>query len=1003
MLDPGRYLAEAIYFLQYTLAQILWAINRAVLSIAVIAESVNAWVTENVGYFVQLLVNALSAPLGGMFILALTALGFWYALNNVVPTNRWVDPSKLFTYGLLAFFFFSSPIVVIDMMEELRQSLNAGIDQALIDGAAGEMFDTGMDGTDTGLPGAMPDVNSDGVIGSFDLVSAFMLVGNLDELDSSEFPVDFEAAYYPFGDPTAINLADEADQQLAKALASDGIERLFFSLVAVPTAIAEHFLRLALTGVAMFLYAGVPFAMLFAFFIYTQAFLGAYLRQFINLLIETLMSVIITAIMIGLLAAAAQQGIGLYIGASLITLIVLLWRIKSALKLAAAAFDLFGGGMITGGVGGMEAARIGRQAVTGTVALAGAALTGGAALAAGSALLAGAAAVRGDGRTDGTYLGLDPEKSDGRVRQLKTIAGYALGKSETLRQAIEGTHEARTLARNFRDGDVQPHDPDMLDYLRAGSSMSGFGSSPWLAMRFSPSLRAAYDEIGGRRTGNGARDAAFDGDGEPVDLPGALPANGVAGEGGRNARSVRHDTNSAPADNDINDLWREEPATPRQLAYLRQLGVEPEIDPSARSGQGLTRGQASDLIGQARQIQRSQAETAANGAANGQSPRGRSLAPNDALANRFASLEQALTNLTEALANPEGNGRVGNGWADEPADASVNGTVPDWLRETDEPSSPNAAAQDVGLVNDDDADADVVQNVNIVSAAPDLDRDGREDKYETMDIASAGTIRLEPYEASRGQVINDALAHLADPHSLAGQAAQRTLVTYIGENNARLIQGAVGQHTATAVQEAAEATANLVTQYRTQGMDDAAVLAAFQSGEAAAAIREATAAQDSPTPLTDAQLSAVADMVLLPQRRLTRTELVGVIGRETAAGAADEQSVIQALGMPIGFGGQTGNVRGVMAGARAMNLSPTDLARLAEMIQDGLRDVVQAELADRGYRPEMVRHFVSDMAALPGAMVVPQSAAVKTTAAAVASAADQDGATAVSAPQPQEE
>jgi len=999
MLDPGRYFAEAIYFLQYTLAQILWAINRATLSIAVIAESINSWVTDNVGYFVELLVNALSAPLGGMFILALTALGFWYALNNIVPTSRWVDPSKLFTYGLIAFFFFSSPIVVIDMMEDVRTALNAGVDTALIDGAAGDIFDTSMDGTDVGLPGAIPDVNSDGAVGSFDLVSAFMLVANIDELDSSEFPVDFEAAYYPFGDPSGIDLSDEADQELAKALASDGIERLFFALVAVPTAIAEHFLRLALTGVAMFLYAGVPFAMLFAFFIYTQAFLGAYLRQFINLLIETLMSVIIVAIMIGLLAAAAQQGIGLYIGASIITLIVLLWRIKSALKLAAAAFDLFGGSVITGGVGGMEVARMGRQAATGTAMLAGAALTGGATVAAGGAVLATAAALQADGRNDGAYMGTDPNKTDGRVRQLKTIAGYALGRSETARSLIEGSHEARTLVRNFRDGNMQPHDPDMLDYLRAGSSMSGFGSSPWLAMRFSPSLRAAYDEIGGRRYGNGARDAAFDGDGEPVDLPGVLPANGVAGEGGRNGRSARHGASQSPADNDINDLWREEPATQRQLAYLQQLGVEPETE--------LTRGQASDLIGQARQTQRSQAETAANGAANGQSPRGRSLAPNDALANRFASLEQALTNLTEALANPEGNGRIGNGRADELTDASVNGAVPDWLRETDEPSSLGAAAQDVGLVSDDDADAaadtDAVQNVNIVSAAPDLDRDGREDKYEMTDAPSAGTIRLEPYEASRGQVINDALAHLADPHSLAGQAAQRTLVTYTGANNSRLIQGAVGQHTATAVQEAAEATANLVIQYRTQGMDDAAVLAAFQSGEAAAAIREATVAQDSPTPLTDAQLSAVADMVLLPQRRLTRTELVGVIGREAATGAADEQSIIQALGMPIGFGGQTGNVRGVMAGAQAMNLSPADLARLAEMIQDGLRDVVQAELADRGYQPEMVRHFVSDMAALPGAMVVPQSAAVKTTTAAISSAADGAEATAVSAPQPQEE
>ena len=190
MLDPGRYLAEAIYFLQYTLAQLLWAVDRALLSMAVIAESINRWLTDNVGYFVELMVNALSAPLGGLFILALTALGFWYVLNNLLPTNRWVDPSKLFSYGLIAFFFFSSPIVVIDVMESLRQTLNAGVDQALLDGAAGEMFVTNMNGTDPGLPAAIPDVNSDGVLGSFDLVAAFMRVANLDELDSSEFPVE---------------------------------------------------------------------------------------------------------------------------------------------------------------------------------------------------------------------------------------------------------------------------------------------------------------------------------------------------------------------------------------------------------------------------------------------------------------------------------------------------------------------------------------------------------------------------------------------------------------------------------------------------------------------------------------------------------------------------------------------------------------------------------------------------------------------------------------------
>lgn len=50
------------------------------------------------------------------------------------------------------------------------------------------------------------------------------------------------------------------------------------------------------------------------------------------------------------------------------------------------------------------------------------------------------------------------------------------------------------------------------------------------------------------------------------------------------------------------------------------------------------------------------------------------------------------------------------------------------------------------------------------------------------------------------------------------------------------------------------------------------------------------------------------------------------------------------------------------------------------MIQDGLRDRVQAELANRRLSPEMVRNFVSDVAALPGVLVVPQSTAVNPTA-----------------------
>jgi hypothetical protein len=556
------------------------------------------------------------------------------------------------------------------------------------------------------------------------------------------------------------------------------------------------------------------------------------------------------------------------------------------------------------------------------------------------------------------------------------MGGYLIGRSDTARRAVEVGHEVRTLARNFRDGGPQETPPDMLDYMRAGASISNFGSSPWLAMRLSPSLRAAYDEIGGQRNGAGARDAVYDGDGEPV--------GNMSGNGRRHSRT--------PADE---EAWRQKPATPRQLAYLRQLGVDipgpstgsgtdlstgSGTDLSTGSGPGLNRGQASDLIGQAQNPQGWQTETADNNPTNGYSqPQQPGTAgysqpvTEQALVQRFAGLEQALAALTEALTNPDGSGRTVNRQTGEPA---VNGPIPDWLQEEGRQSS-GEAAQDTRRANaapasEEDKDSHIDrkstrqgggQNADPSASATPSGRP--EDETGTTPTAN---IRLEPDQDFRRLAIQDTLARLEEPHSPAGQAAAQTLVIYIGQERAGLIGSAVSEHTAAPIQEAAEATANLTAQYRNQGLDDAGVLAAFQSGEAAAAIRQVL-----DTPLSEEQLSAVADMVLLPQRRLSQTELVTVIGQEVAAGATSEQAVVQALGSPVGFGGQTGNVRGVMAGAQAMNLSPAELARLAGMIQAGLREAVQAELAGRGYGPEVVQDFVSDMAALPNAIVIPQT------------------------------
>ncbi|MEI2609558.1 MAG: hypothetical protein V9G20_13095 [Candidatus Promineifilaceae bacterium] len=622
-------IAEALYFLQYVLAGLLWFVNRMILSVAIIAENINTWFTDNAGYFAELMTNALSAPLGGLFILALTALGVWYLLNNVLPTQRWVDPVKLVTYSFMAFLFFASPVWVIEQLEALRTAVNGGIDQALLASATGDIFNDNLNGSDTGI-----GVVNDGLfppgepgVGSFDLAGSFLLVTNINEVDSSEFPAEFSATYFPFGDPAGIDLSDEADQELAKSLAAEGIERQFFAFVAGPTAVADHFLRLVLTGTAVILYLGLPVAFLFAFFIYTQAFLMAYIKQFMGLLVETFMSVLIVTVMVGLLEVTAVAGLGLYLAASFITLIVVLWRIKSAFKLATRAFDLFGAAQLTGGAGGMTAVNLGTQMAVGTgMAIA----TGGASLALTAGAVGTAAALRYDQQQGGEVLGTDPAKADARIAQLKAVTGYALGRSPAGRRVIEGAHELRTMGRIFRDGEVGEQEPDALDYLRVGASMSGFGSSPWLAMRLSPSLRQAYDQMGGRRDDRSheAPSYAFETEegGTPVDertttrtrpqagpgrirvqgqLPGSAMAEDETGLGAFPSRAGRGATRSAstgqgfPGEGQAaTPRWRGETMTVGQQEWLDELGLP--------YGETTTRGQASDLLRQATRQKRAE-------------------------------------------------------------------------------------------------------------------------------------------------------------------------------------------------------------------------------------------------------------------------------------------------------------------------------------------------------------------------------------------------------------
>ena len=956
-------IAEAIYFLQYVLAGLLWFVNRMILSVAIIAENVNTWFTDNAGYFAELMTNALSAPLGGLFILALTALGVWYLLNNVLPTQRWVDPVKLVTYSFMAFLFFSAPGWVIDQLEELRTAVNGGIDQALLASATGDIFNDNLNGSDTGIGPVNDGLFPPGEpgVGSFDLAGSFLLVTNINEVDSSEFPAEFSAAYFPFGDPAGIDLSDEADQELAKSLAAEGIERQFFAFVAGPTAVADHFLRLVLTGTAVILYLGLPVAFLFAFFIYTQAFLMAYIKQFMGLLVETFMSVLIVTVMVGLLEVTAVAGMGLYLAASFITLVVILWRIKSAFKLATNAFDLFGAAQLTGGAGGMTAVNMGTQMAVGTgMAIA----TGGASLALTAGALGTAAALRYDQQQGGEALGTDPAKADARIAQLKAVTGYALGRPSGVRRVIEGTHELRTMGRIFRDGEVGEQEADSLDYLRVGASMSGFGSSPWLAMRLSPSLRQAYDRMGGRRGGQAAEGQSYafeyEEGGEPVEertttrttrpqtepgrirVPDQTPDSAMAGDQAglavypsRAGRGAARPTPSGQEGAGRRSGWREQGMTAGQQEWLDELGLPYE--------ETTTRGQASDLIRQATRQKRAEPrqlrvpatrpgmsqpdESAVDEMSDEGLERGRD--------GQSASSNQT-TNETErgrdgqTALSGEPTSETGRGGSGQPtsSDQTTDETERGRSRTTSIEASPGATQP----------------------MAP-----------SALPTTHTPQVYLENPDPARRLLVNQTLAHLAAPDTPAGQGTQATLTAFIGQANSQTVAEAVQTHGAEAVQTAAATLANRLDTYRAEGLGEADILARFQQGEPLT---------DLAVPLTPAQQTALADLVLMPRRELGREELVSAMAE---MGRGRDTDLARHLGIPTGFASYTGLVRELLSQVQALELSQSDLHEIVTQLEAGQSRVAQTDLLARGLEPGEVNPFLRNLSALPAQLLVPQT------------------------------
>lgn len=1026
-------LAQAFYFLLWGVAQIFWEMNRSLMAIAVLTYSVNQWILDNIAYFVQSVIYALEGPLAIMIVLAVAALGFWYLLNSIVATQKFVDPSKLLTNGFLILFFFGSPIVAIEALEGLRTSVMFGISGTIMAGTSGDLLNTGLSGTDPGLPSTIPDYLGDGTVDSFDLAAAFMLLSNANELYNVEFPADFQATYFSGGDPTSISLTDEAAREQALADAWEGIKRLATAAIVIPTAIAEYLLRLMLTGAAVLLYIGVPFAMLLAFFVYTQAFFASYVRQFINLIIETFISFIIVSLVVTILALASQEGIGLYIGASIVSLIVIAWRIKSAFKLAMGAMDLFGGASITGGSSGRDLYNSAAGAAGAGAGLALAALTGGSALALAGGLSAAAQA---------QGMGNDPAVQ-GRDRQLKAIAGYAVGKSRTLSSVIENTHEARTFVRNFKTGGMGYNEPDTLDYLRVGQTLSAKGSSPWVAMGLSSSLRDAYDDIGGRpRRGSRyeVRDPDEMGEKEQANSRSAA-ANGSGGSNGvspTQGESLSEDIRSLQTT--MQDLIKAL-TNPGSFAQDgRTNGYRAAVMPGESSGEPGAEGRtdstqptpatagaaAKDNVGDksgrvAKADSRdkdSQSEvTSAAGRSSERSaePQGVVITGTDGDGDGLADSMPAAESLGR---QPDDNRQPAAGDSEPPAPdessdspqrviiAGVEGG--DLAGESGEPANSGGASDEPATTGepqrviiagaDGDGDglvdsaplADSLGQASpagdepqpVVITGADGDRDGLVDSTSLADSiskdepAAPGAVAIIAPTSGAGsvqEVVVNLVGEMAGSDAGRARAAYAEIAQYAGPQTADTLQEAVLQHGPANIQLAVDATTQVVEQYAVGGATADEILYQFQTGAAAEAIR----AQTGVDQLTNDQAAAIADAVLMPRRVLDKEELTAAIAETLAGGYTSDAALSAHIGTPANFGGDTGSIRAVMEGAREMSLSREDMERMARLIRDGLKQEVRAELEKAGHSRFAVDGFINGLDSLPEAIQVPQTAAFR--------------------------
>ena len=546
-MDISRFIDSPLYWIITLIIERLWGVNRYLMLAALQIDQLNEWLVANAGDLLDIVAAAAQTPAMLAVGIAITLYGLWRVLSTLLPDMIWkpVDLTKVIVYLIGMSLFFSAPAATLVAVDQVRTNTAAGLQADIFSTLSIDLAPAGFTSSEPPIPLSGSVTTTTGAVG-VRLASSVLLVATVDEYGSKTPPQTFLDTFIPNDSYEFENLSPD-DRSDALGVASTGLGLYTAAPMIGFFALAEVLLWTILNIAVLILWIGLPIALIFSPFTASEGIFKTFVHRYVGVIIETFVSVVLMGIVNTALIYAGTLGLGMLVATILLSMVVVGWRIFSALKLARSAIDTIGGANVTGG---MTISQGAGQVAKGAAAVAGL----GVAAVGGTAL--GLTYAGGVGKNRGEAAEAQYQSHMNTSRRIAAAGGYLMGHSSTASKALGHWQGARLITgmhNPARDGS------DATDAAYLGSRLSGpnGSSAAYMTAALMGGPNNAFQAMGYPVSGMGMQNgnAGVDEDGNAFDLNGG--GNGSsANMNGRQGMTANRSAsrNGSPSSNGYSDL-----------------------------------------------------------------------------------------------------------------------------------------------------------------------------------------------------------------------------------------------------------------------------------------------------------------------------------------------------------------------------------------------------------------------------------------------------------------